>query len=164
MSALRSVLAITVAGAVLAGFAIPVLGLETVRFYIALPVGTSEKGHPVALRVSLTNTSPTSVRVNARLAVNDGQEPPAFRELTVTIRKPSGHTAQFRQDIKIRAAAAKDVVALAPGRSIAKTIDLNRYYTLDERGAYEARATYASTAPGSASGPIVSNTVRFTLH
>jgi len=163
MSALRRVVGATIVGALLAAaLRAPGSGLETVRFFIALPVGTFEKDHAVPLRVSLTNTSPRSVRVNARLAINDRQEPKAFREVTVTIRTPSGRTAEFRQDIKIRAAAVRDVVALAPGRSIAKTIDLNRYYALDERGAYEAHATYASPA-GAVPGPLVSNTVRFTL-
>jgi hypothetical protein len=174
MSALHRARAAAVAGALLMGaLSAPGSGLETIRFLIAVPVGTFERDRSVPLRVTLVNVSTQPVRVNARLAVNDQGEPQAFREVTIAIRTPSGRPAAFRLDIKIRAAAEKDFVTLAPGRSISKTIDLHRYYALVEPGTYEARATYTGghdwkppvryryLAP--VSGPIESNTIRFTL-
>jgi hypothetical protein len=164
MSPLRKALVTAVAGVLFMGaLSAPGSGLETVRFYIALPVGTFERDRSIPLNVRLVNVSSQPARVNARLAVNDDSEPAAFHEVTVAIRTPSGRRAAFRLDIKVRAAAAKDVVTLAPGRSVSKTIDLNRYYAIDKPGVYEVRATYASSAPGGLPGPLKSNAVRFTL-
>ena len=149
--------------AILGVLSAPGSGLETVRFLIALPVGTFERDRSIPLNVRLINVSSHPVRVNARLAVNDETEPAAFREVTVAIRTPSGRRAGFRVLIKIGKPGAADLVTLQPGRSVATTIDLAHYYTLHERGKYEARATYASAAPGTVAGPLTSNTVQFTL-
>jgi hypothetical protein len=67
-------------------------------------------------------------------------------------------------DIKIGAAPAAKLVLLPAGRTVSRTIDLARYYALDEHGVYEVRATYASAAPNTVAGPVASNTARFTLH
>jgi hypothetical protein len=165
MSSLRRLLATAVAGVLLVGaLSAPGSGLDTVRFYIALPVGTFERDRSIPLRVTLVNVSSQPVRVNARLAVNDANEPAPFREVTVAIRTPSGHQAAFRVLIKIGAPRAADLITLQPKRSVATTVDLAHYYTIREPGVYEARATYASSAPLAVPGPVVSNTVRFTLH
>jgi hypothetical protein len=159
----RHAVAVGIAGALVAALTAPVSGAGKLDFIIELSAPAYTAGHPVPLRLMLTNVS-LPVRVNTRLALNDANEPPAFREVTVAIRKPSGRQAAFRVDIKIGAAPAAKLVVLPTGRSISKTFDLARYYTLDEHGAYEVRATYASAAPNTVAGPIGSNTVRFTLH
>jgi hypothetical protein len=154
--------AAVIAGALIAALCAPAAGAGKLDFIIELSAPAYTAGHPVPLRLMLANAS-APVRVNTRLAINDAHEPAAFREVTVAIRKPSGRQAAFRVDIKIGAAPAAKLVVLATGRSVSKTLDLARYYTLDERGVYEVRATYASAAPNTVAGPIGSNTVRFTL-
>ena len=138
-------------------------GARPLQFTIALSAGSYSVGRPIPLDMTLANTSPSSVRVNGRLAVNDEREPAAFREVTFDIRTPSGKRASFRLDIKRGAAHASDVVLLKPHDSVRKTVDLARYYAVHETGTYEARATYASAAPGSESGPVMSNAIRFTV-
>jgi len=155
--------AVALSGALLVANSAPVSGAAQLRFAIAIAAPTYATGHAIPLRLTLANAS-APVRVNTRLAVNDAHEPAAFREVTFAIRKPSGRQAAFRVDIKIGAAPAAKLVLLPAGGTVSKTIDLARYYTLDEHGAYEVRATYASAAPNTLPGPIGSNMVRFTLH
>ena len=155
--------AVALAGALLVANSAPVSGAGTLRFTITPPAATYAAGQPIPLRATLLNAS-APVRVNTRLAINDAREPAAFREVTVAIRKPSGRQAAFRVDIKIGAAPAAKLVLMPTGRSVSKTFDLARYYTLDEHGVYEVRATYASAAPNTVAGPIGSNTVKFTIH
>ena len=160
---IKHTVTVALAGALIAATPAPAAGAGTVDFIIELSAPAHTAGHPVPLRLTLANVS-LPVRVNTRLAVNDAREPAAFREVTVAIRKPSGRQAAFRVDIKIGAAPAAKLVVLATGRSVSRTIDLARYYELDEHGVYHVRATYASAAPNTVAGPIASNTVRFTLH
>ena len=139
------------------------MGAGRLQFTIGLSPGPYSVGRPVPLDMTLTNASSAPVRVNRRLAVNDEREPAAFREVTFDIRTPSGKRASFRLDIKRGAAHPSDVVSLKPRGSVRKTVDLARYYAVHETGTYEARATYASAAPGSESGPVTSNAIRFTV-
>ena len=163
MSAAKTSVRLVVLIASLAIVCVPVEGADAVRFTVVLPGSSYAAAGPIPLRMTLANGSSQPARVSGRFAVNDEREPPAFHEVTVVLRAPSGRHAAFRRDIKIHAARAGDVVTLPPGGSASKTVDLARYYLLDERGAYEVRATYAATAPGALPGPIVSNTVRFTV-
>jgi uncharacterized protein (DUF58 family) len=154
---------VALAGALLVALCAPAAGAGKLDFIIELSAPAYTAGHPIPLRLTLANAS-APVRVNTRLAVNDANQPPAFREVTVAIRKPSGRQAAFVVDIKIGAAPAAKLVLLPAGRTVSRTIDLARYYALDEHGVYEVRATYASAAPNTVAGPVASNTARFTLH
>jgi hypothetical protein len=138
-------------------------GAGQLQFTIALRAPSYSAGRPIPLEMTLTNASPTPLRVNTRLAVNDEREPAAFREVTFAIRTPSGKQASFRLDIKIGAARPSHLVPLKPHDSARKTVDLARYYAVHETGTYEVRATYASAAPGAEHGPVVSNVLRFTV-
>ena len=164
MSAAGRTFAIAAGAALLIGLlCAAATGARPLQFTIAVGAGPYAVGHPVPLAMTLTNASSAPVRVNGRLAVNDEREPAAFREVTFDIRTPSGKRAAFRLDIKRGAARPSDVVSLKR-QSVRKTIDLAHYYVIRETGTYEARATYASAAPGSESGPVTSNSLRFTVH
>jgi hypothetical protein len=165
MSAAGRAFAIAAGAALLIGLlCATATGAGTLQFTIALSAGSYAVGHPVPLAMTLTNGPAAPVRVNGRLAVNDDREPAAFREVTFDIRTPSGKRAPFRLDIKRGAARPSDLVSLKPHESVRKTVDLAHYYAVHETGTYEARATYASTAPGAEHGPVTSNVVRFTVH
>jgi hypothetical protein len=138
-------------------------GAGQLQFTIALRAPSYSASRPIPLEMALANTSPASLRVNARLAVNDEREPATFREVTFAIRTPSGKRASFRLDIKIGAARPSQLVSLKPHDSVRKTVDLAQYYAVHETGTYEVRATYASVAPGAERGPVVSNALRFTV-
>jgi uncharacterized protein (DUF58 family) len=140
-----------------------VTGAGALQLTIALGAGSYAAGGPMPLDVTLANASSAPVRVNGRLGVNDDREPAAFREVTFDIRTPSGKRASFRLDVKRGAARPSHIVSLKPHDSVRKTVDLAHYYALHETGTYEARATYASAAPGAERGPVTSNSVRFTV-
>lgn len=165
MSAAGRAFAIAAGAALLIGLlCATATGAGKLQFTIALSARSYAAGAPIPLDMTLANASPAPVRVNGRLAVNDEREPAAFREVTFDIRTPSGKRASFRLDIKIGAARPSDIVALKPHGSVRKTVDLAHNYALRETGTYEARATYASAAPGAENGPVVSNALRFTVH
>ena len=164
MSAVARAFAIAAGAALLIGLLCETAtGAGKLQFTIALRTGSYSVGRPVPLDMTLTNASPSSVRVNGRLAVNDEREPAAFREVTFDIRTPSGKRASFRLDIKRGAAHPSDVVSLKPHDSIKKTVDVAHYYAVHETGTYEMRATYASAAPGAENGPVTSNALRFAV-
>ena len=164
MSAAGRAFAIAVLSALLAGMlCATATGAGHVQFTIALGAKDYALGRPVPIDMALVNESPSPVRVNGRLAVNDEREPADFHEVTFDIRTPSGKRASFRLDIKRGAALPSEIVSLKPHAGVRKTIDLARYFAIRETGTYAVHATYASAAPGAERGPVTSNALRFTV-
>ena len=133
------------------------------KFSISLPKKSFGVGDPVPLRMILRNTGEDAVKVNKRFLVNDRAVPPEQREVSLTIRMPSGAIAEFAWDIRVGDPDKKDFRKLKPGKAARGRADINDLYYLPEEGTYKVKATYKNAHPGASRVKRTSNTVKFSV-
>lgn len=123
-------------------------GETMLEFRISLAKTEFRVGEEILLTMTLRNPSRESMVVNGRLAVNDSDAPPPFRDVYLRIETPSGEGALFGWDVRIGFPDREDFLRLAPGESLAATVDLAFLYPLDQKGEYRITAVYENTLPG----------------
>jgi hypothetical protein len=113
--------------------------------------------------MTLRNVGEDAVKVNKRFLVNDRAVPPEQREVSLTIKMPSGATAEFAWDIRVGDPDKKDFRKLKPGKAARGSADINDLYVLTEEGTYEVKATYKNAHPGASRVKRTSNALKFSV-
>jgi hypothetical protein len=117
---------------------------KTLMQAVSVTVKTSDHyaaGRPVPVTVQITNESKRPVLLNKRLLVNheisDG-------ELFFVVESEQGNDYRhgFQALVTPRDLDDEDFVAVSPGDSISKTVDLADRYALKEKGFYTLTVTY----------------------
>ena len=110
---------------------------------------SASASRPVEAKVVLTNTSKAPVLVNTRMLTNFQT---SEGELSFEITGPPGTKHDFQVMVTPRDLNAQDFVLLDPGKSTATTVDLTRYYGLENPGKYEISVSYRNEAEWSKDG------------
>ncbi|MCH8815151.1 MAG: hypothetical protein IH957_08685 [Chloroflexi bacterium] len=121
---------------------------DTLGLAIGLATDVFKSDEAVPLTITLTNVSPNSVQANTRLFVNDGEAPPPFREVSLSITPMgSADEVEFGWDVRVGFPGSDDFSELAPDATAENTADIADLYLL-EPGRYEVCASYENTLLG----------------
>lgn len=113
-------------------------------FTIELADDTFKVGDSIPVTLTLTNAGQQSAVVNIRMAPNAQHAPDETRDVTFTVRSPSGDELPLGVFINVRGPRDDNFAELAPGESVSTTIDLATLFSFSEPGKYTVQAVYTN--------------------
>lgn len=101
-------------------------------------------GKPMAIEVTLRNTSSQPILVNGRMLVDEASGLPGRHELEPRLVGPDGKPLPFMQDVNAPEAAVSDLIDLAPGAVVTRKLALDHYFRPAAPGTYRLELVYRS--------------------
>jgi hypothetical protein len=121
---------------------------------------------PIVIR--LKNTGNVRLLINRRLSVNHVDAPRGLRDITFVVIGPDGEQIPFKASVNIGHLSNKDIIVLAPNRSIEVSDDIGTLYDIQQDGSYTIYAIYQNVIESDNNnstwkGEITSNAIRFEI-